>query len=85
MMLTPKIDETEISVAEALSLHAHLHQHLSRLAYRVTRWTEEGSGLDWSNAETDSRQEMEATRAELCAAGYLYPDGGITDACSAVD
>jgi hypothetical protein len=71
----------EKSPAEVLGLYAQLHLQMSRLAYRIERWTEEGSGLDWDNASIDSREEMQLARDELEAAGYLRADGRITNEC----
>lgn len=73
--------QTEFSAAEVLGLYSQLHQQMSRLAYRVSRWIEPGSGLDWARADRDSRDEMESTRGELFAAGYLDADGSLTERC----
>lgn len=81
MSIAPKIHETEFSAAEVLGLHSQLHQQLSRMAYRLNIWTRAGSGLDWANADMDSRDELEITRGELVAAGYLDESGELTAAC----
>jgi hypothetical protein len=78
-MLNAELSET--TQAEVLGLYAQLHLQMSRQAYRISRWIEGGSGLDWSNASKDSIEEMDLARAELHAAGYLDEEGCITAEC----
>lgn len=70
--------------AEVLGLYAQLHLQMSRQAYRISRWIEDGSGLDWAHASIDSIEELQIARAELETAGYLDADGEITAECGNV-
>jgi hypothetical protein len=77
-------DLSETTQAEVLGLYAQLHLQMSRQAYRISRWIEDGSGLDWAGASKDSQEEMDTARRELYAAGYLDGDGCLTAECGDV-
>lgn len=81
-MLNAELSET--TQAEVLGLYAQLHLQMSRQAYRISRWIEDGSGLDWSNASKDSQDELAMARGELHAAGYIDEEGCLTAACGDV-
>lgn len=81
MSIAPSINETEFKVAEVLGLYAQLHKQMSDMAYRLHIWTRAASGLDWENADLDSREELELIRGELRVAGYLDESDELTAAC----
>lgn len=81
-MLNPELSET--TQAEVLGLYAQLHLQMSRQAYRISRWIEDDSGLDWAGASKDSREELQLARDELEGAGYLDGDGCPTAECGDV-
>ena len=79
------LDPNEVTTqAEVLGLYAQLHLQMSRQAYRISRWIDEDSGLDWARASKDSQDELELARGELHAAGYLDEEGCLTAGCGDV-